>query len=187
MTQCNCFASALQVSDHLHRAETAIASTSFDHVLSVARNASYVCQQYASCPHCSDPSYLTIYVILLRKAAGCYQHLIASRSTGSSPSTTSSSSQSSASHGWYSGTTSRLRIGSFEVEASLDDRTKNLILRTEVRKAVEAAARLEMVLGPHSRKTQSHSRDETTVQYQRALVSQLREEVGNIERLLCAA
>jgi hypothetical protein len=183
MTLCNCFASALQVSDQLHRTETAIASTSFDYVLSVARNASYVCRQYASCPHCSDPSYFTIYVILLRKAAACYNYLIQSGSNGSSPSTTSSSSQGSSSHGWYGGT-SRLRIGSFEVEAALDEHTRNLILRTEVRRAVEAAAQLETVLGSSSVKGQSPSRDATTLQYQRALVSTLRDEVGNLERVL---
>ena len=183
MTQCNCFASALQVSDQLHRTETALSSATFDHVLSVARNASYVCRQYAACPYCSDPSYFTIYVIILRKAAVCYHHLIQSASTGSSPSATSSSSHGSSSHGWYGGT-SRLRVGAFEVEASLDDHTRNLILRTEVRRAAEAAAQLETVLGSHSIKGTNHGRDETTLQYHRAIVSALRDEVGNIERLL---
>jgi len=74
-------------------------------------------------------------------------------------------------------------VGAFEVEASLDDHTRNMILRTEVRRAVEAAAQLESVLGSNSVKGQSH-RDETTLQYQRAIVSALRDEVGNIERVL---
>lgn len=182
MSQCNCFASALQVSDQLHRTETALLSASFDHILNVARNASRVCQQYSTCPGCSDPSYFTIYIIILRKALACYNHLIKLLSTDTSPAT-SSCSQEWSSHGRYGGT-SRLRIGSFEVDAVLDDHTRNLILRTEVRKAAGAAAQLECVLRSNSVKTRNHSWAEATLQYLRSLVSELRDEVGNIERLL---
>jgi hypothetical protein len=185
MTECACFASALQVSEQLHRTEAALTSTSFDHILAVARQASYVCRQYASCANCVDPSYFTIYVIILRKAAVCYNHLARnSSSNGSSPGTASTSSYGS-SHSWYGGT-SRLRIGSFEVEAQIDEHTRNLILRTEVRRAAEAAAQLETVLGPHSVKGTNHSRDETTLQYQRGLVAALRQEVEGVERMLHA-
>jgi hypothetical protein len=182
MTECTCFASALQVSDQLHRTETALASTSFDQVLGTARHASAVCRQYAACVSCSDPSYFTIYVIILRKAAVCYNHLAHSSSTSSSPGTASTSSRGS-SQGWYGGI-SRLRIGNFEVEAAVDDHTRTVILRTEVRRAAEAASQLETVLGPGSVKASSHNRDEATLTYQRGLVAALRDEIAGVERTL---
>jgi len=181
--ECNCFASALQVSDQLHRTETALASTSFDQVLNTARFASSVCRQYASCHVCSDPSYFTIYVIILRKAMVCYIHLAHSSSNTSSPASVSTSSGGS-SQGWYSARTSRVRIGNFEVDAPLDDHTRTVILRTEVRRAAEAAAQLEAVLGPTSVKALAHHRDETTLQYQRGLVIALREEIAAVEQTL---
>ena len=182
MTECNCFSSALQVSDSLHRAETALASTSFDHILSISRWASAVVRQYASCAVCSDPSYFTIYVIILRKAASCYSSLAHSSSASSSPGTASTSSRGS-SQGWTGGTT-RVRIGNFEVDAPLDDHTRNVILRTEVRRASEAAAALEATLSPASVKGSTQSRDEATLTYLRGLVAVLREELGAVERLL---
>jgi hypothetical protein len=184
MTECNCFTSALQVSDSLHRTETALASSSFDHVLSIARWASAVVRQYASCAICSDPSYFTIYVIILRKAAGCYSSLAHSSSASSSPGTASTSSGGS-SQGWYGGTT-RVRIGNFEVDAPLDDHTRNVIMRTEVRRASEAAAQLESTLGSTSVKASTQARDDATLTYQRGLVTVLREELDAVERLLYA-
>jgi hypothetical protein len=183
MTECNCFASALQVSEQLHRTETALASASFDQVLNIARYASAVCRQYASCAICSDPSYFTIYVIILRKAVVCYNHLAHSSSNNSSPASASTSS-GGLSNSWYGGGTSRLRIGSFEVEAPLDDHTRAVILRTEVRRAAEAAAQLETTLSPGSVKASAHNRDETTLVYLRSLVSALREEIAAVERAL---
>jgi hypothetical protein len=183
MTECTCFASALQVSDQLHRTETALATASFDQVLSIARHASAVCRQYASCAICSDPSYFTIYIIILRKAAVCYNHLAHSSSTSSSPGTASTTSSAGSSQGWY-GPTSRLRIGNFEVEAAVDDHTRTVILRTEVRRAADAAAQLEAVLGPGSVKASGHNRDEATLTYQRGLVAALREEIAAVERTL---
>jgi len=178
MTECNCFASALQVSDQLHRTEASLASASFDQVLNIARYASAVCRQYASCTTCSDPSYFTIYIIVLRKAVVCYSYLAHSSSNTSSPASTSTSS------GGSSGGTSRIRIGAFEVEAPLDDHTRAVLLRTEVRRADEAAQQLEAVLGPGSVKASAHQRDETTLQYQRGLVVALREEIGAVEQKL---
>jgi hypothetical protein len=183
MTECTCFASALQVSDQLHRTETALATTSFDQILSIARHASAVCRQYASCVSCSDPSYFTIYIIILRKAAVCYHHLAHSSSTSSSPGTASTTSSAGSSQGSY-GQTSRLRIGNFEVEAAVDDHTRAVILRTEVRRAADAAAQLESVLGPGSVKASGHNRDEATLTYQRSLVATLREEIAGVERTL---
>lgn len=182
MTECTCFASALQVSDQLHRTETALASSTFDQVLSIARHASGVVRQYATCRSCSDPSYFTIYIIILRKAAVCYNHLAHSSSTNSSPGTSSTSSGGS-SQGWGGGTT-RLRIGNFEVDAPLDDHTRTVILRTEVRRAAEAAASLEAVLGAGSVKSNTQNRDEATLVYQRGLVAALIEEVAALERIL---
>ncbi|KIW09339.1 uncharacterized protein PV09_00243 [Verruconis gallopava] len=182
MTECNCFASALQVSDSLHRTETALASTSFDHILSVARWAAAVVRQYASCSMCSDPSYFTIYVIILRKAASCYSSLAHSSSASSSPGTASSSSGSS-SQGWF-GATTRVRIGNFEVDTPLDDHTRSVILRTEVRRASEAAAQLESTLDSTSVKATRQVRDEAALTYQRGLVAVLREELAAVERLL---
>jgi hypothetical protein len=183
MTECSCFASALQVSDQLHRTETALSSTSFDQVLSIARHASAVCRQYAACARCSDPSYFTIYIIVLRKAVVCYNHLARLSSTGSSPGTASTASSGGSSQGW-SGGTSRLRIGNFEVEAAVDDNMRTVILRTEVRRAANAASQLESVLGPGSVKASGHNRDEATLTYQRGLVAALREEVAGVERAL---
>ncbi|KAF2434841.1 hypothetical protein EJ08DRAFT_433451 [Tothia fuscella] len=178
MSECGCFASALQISDQLHRTETALTSTSFDQVLTVARHAQVVCRQYANCSRCSDPSYFTIYIIILRKATACYRYLVrSSSSTNSSPATGSTSSSS---NGVYNGT-SRLRIGNFEVDAPLDDHTRTVILRTEVRRAIEAAAHLDAVLSPHSVKT---SRDEATLSYLRGLVDALKEEISSVERSL---
>lgn len=182
MTECNCFANALSVSDSLHRTETALTSSSFDHILSISRWASAVVRQYASCAVCSDPSYFTIYVIILRKAAGCYSSLAHSSSASSSPGTASTSSGGS-SQGWSGGTT-RVRIGNFEVDAPLDDHTRNIILRTEVRRASEAAAQLESTLSPSSVKSSMQARDEATLTYLRGLVTVLREELSAVERLL---
>lgn len=183
MTECACFASALQVSDQLHRTETAFASTSFDQVLSIARHASAVCRQYAACRICSDPSYFTIYIIILRKASLCYNHLAHSSSTSSSPGTASTTSSAGSSQGGWYGPTSRLRIGNFEVEAPVDDHTRAVILRTEVRRAADAATQLEAVLSPGSVKAGVH-RDEATLSYLRGLVATLREEIAGVERLL---
>lgn len=183
MTECNCFASALQVSDTLHRTEAALAATSFDQVLSIARWGSAVCNQYAVCSQCSDPSYFTIYFLILRKVATCYSYLAHSSSTTSSPGTASTSSSGSSSQGWYGGTT-RVRIGNFEVDTPLDDRTRNVILRTEVRRALEAAAQLESVLSSNSVKASGAARDETTLVYHQSLVASLREEIAAIERAL---
>lgn len=178
MTECNCFASALQVSDQLHRTETALASTSFDQVLNTSRFASAVCRQYALCPNCSDPSYFAIYILVLRTAVRLYNHLTHTSSQNSSPSSVSSGSSQG-----YRGT-SRVRIGAFEVEAPLDDHTRAVILRTELRRAAEAALQLEIVLGPSSVKASTHHRDETTLQYQRGLVNALREEIAAVEQTL---
>jgi hypothetical protein len=188
MSECDCFASALQVSEQLHRTETALASTSFDHVLNVARQASVVCRRYASCSQCSDPSYFTIYVIILRKAAACYTHLAQHVvGQGSSPGTTASTGSSaggSTSSQWSYATTSRLRIGSFEVEAPLDEHTRTIILRTEVRRAAQTAAVLEAVLGPASIKASSRGTDEAALQYQRGLVATLTEDIRNVDKIL---
>lgn len=181
MTECHCFASALQVSDQLHRTETALASTSFDQVLNTSRFASSVCRQYASCHSCTDPSYFAIYVLVLRTAVRCYNCLAHASSNSSSPSSVSTSSSGS-SQG-YRGT-SRVRIGAFEVETPLDDHTRTVILRTELRRAAEAALQLEAVLGPSSVKASTHHRDETTLQYQRGLVNALREEIAVLEQTL---
>ncbi|KAF2404536.1 hypothetical protein EJ06DRAFT_526617 [Trichodelitschia bisporula] len=184
MSGCTCFASALQVSEQLHRTEAALASTAFDHVLNVARHASAVCRQYAACPLCADPSYFPLYVIILRKAAACYSHLIQAASpAGASPGTASTASGVSASSSGQGAHTSRVRIGAFEVDAPLDDHTRALILRTEVRRAAEAACALETVLGPGSPKAAAH-RDETALMYQRGLVGALREEIGALEGVL---
>lgn len=170
MTECACFASALHVSDQLHRTETSLATTAFDHILSTARRASAVCRTYAACPDCPDPAYFTLYVIILRKAAACYAHLAyspppphgsAALGQGASPGTASTSSSGGASSsaggsggggGWYAtqAATSRLRVGAFEVEAALDEQTRAIILRTEVQRAAGTAALLEAVLGPGS-------------------------------------
>ncbi len=184
MTECNCFASALQVSDSLHRTESALASTSFDSVLSINRWASAVVRQYAACSVCSDPSYFSIYIIILRKAASCYNSLAHSSSASSSPGTASTSSSSS-SQGWYGGTT-RIRIGNFEVDTPLDDHTRIVILRTEVRRASEAATQLESTLSSTSVKAAIQTRDEATLTYLRGLVVVLRDELAAIERLLYA-
>jgi len=181
MTECNCFASALQVTDQLHRTETALASTSFDQVLNTSRFASSVCRQYASCHSCSDPSYFAIYVLVLRTAVRCYNHL--AHTSSSSSNTSSPASVSSSSSQGYRGT-SRVRIGAFEVEAPLDDHTRAVILRTELRRAAEAALQLETVLGPSSVKASTHHRDETTLQYQRGLVIALRDQIAAVEQTL---
>jgi hypothetical protein len=182
MTQCGCFASALQVSDQLHRTETALASTSFDQVLSISRHASAVCGQYASCARCTDPNYFTIYVLILRKATSCYSHLVHSASSTSSSPGTASTSSGGSSQAWHGGT-SRLRIGNFEVEAPIDDYIRTSILRTEVRRASDAAGQLDAVLGPGSVKACA-PRDEATLVYLRSLVASLREEIGSVERTL---
>jgi hypothetical protein len=141
-----------------------------------------VVRQYASCAVCSDPSYFTIYVIILRKAASLYSSLAQSSSATSSPGTASTSSNGS-SQGWNGGTT-RVRIGTFEVDTPLDDHTRNVILRTEVRRASEAAAQLDSTLSSTSVKASMQARDEATLTYLRGLVAVLREELGAIERLL---
>lgn len=184
MTGCNCFADALRASESLHSTERGLASTSFDHILSVSRWASSVVRQYCSCTMCADPSYFTIYVIILRKAASCYSSLTHSSSASSSPGTASTSSGSS-SQGWNGGTT-RVRIGSFEVEAPLDDHTRNVILRTEVRSASEAAAQLESTLSSTSVKALLQARDEATLAYLQSQVAVAREELGAVERILYA-
>jgi hypothetical protein len=181
MTECNCFASALQVSEQLHRTETSLTSASFDQVLNTSRFASSVCRQYASCHSCSDPSYFSIYVLVLRSAVRCYNHLAHASSNTSSPSSVSTNSSGSSQH--YR-RTSRVRIGAFEVEAPLDDHTRAVILRTELRRAAEAALQLEAVLGPSSVKASTHHRDETTLQYQRGLVVVLREEIAAVDQTL---
>ena len=184
MTECNCFPAALQISDQLHRLEASLASTTFDQILTTARYVSAVCRQYAACPICSDPSYFTIYVVILRKAVVCYTHLTQSSSTTSSPGTASTSSAGS-SRGWYGGT-SRVRIGNFEVDAPLDDHTRAVILRTELRRAAEAAAQLGSVLSSGSVKGAPQMRDDVTLSYQSGLVSVLREEIAAVQRLLYA-
>jgi hypothetical protein len=191
MNECACFASALHVSEQLHRTETSLATTAFDQVLTTARRASAVCRTYASCPDCRDPSYFTLYVIILRKAATCYGHLAYSTGQGASPgtaSTTSSGASSSAGgggQGWFTGqATSRLRIGAFEIEAPLDEQTRTIILRTEVHRAAGTAALLEAVLGPNSVKAAAHGRDETALHYQRGLMATLKEEIATIDRYL---
>jgi hypothetical protein len=182
MTECTCFASALQVSDQLHRVEAALTSTSFDKVLGIARHASGVCCHYASCGSCPDPSYFTIYIIILRKVAACYSYFANSPSYNSSPGTSSTSSGAS-SQGGSSGGTSRLRIGTFEIEAPVDDHARTVILRTEVRRAADAATELDAVLGPGSIKAAVY-RDEATLMYLRGLVTALREEIVGVERIL---
>lgn len=184
MTDCNCFASALQVSDQLHRTEQSLASASVDQVLTASRFASSVCRQYASCRSCSDPSYFAIYVLVLRTAVRCYNYLARTSSNTPSPSSVStSSSRSSQSYR----PTSRVRIGAFEVEAPLDDHTRAVILRNELRRATEAAQQLETVLGPSSVKASTHHRDNTTLEYQRGLVKALKEEIAAVEQSLAAA
>jgi len=181
MPQCACFSSALQISDQLQRTESGLAYASFDQILTVARRASAICHHYAACTLCSDPSYYTIYVVILRKAANFYAHSVRSSSLGSSPGTASTSSGGSL--GSY-GSISRLRIGSFEIEAPLDEQTRAIILRTELRRAAEAASLLESLLGPHTTKPGLLHADEATHQYQRGLVSGLRDEISNLEGYL---
>jgi hypothetical protein len=69
------------------------------------------------------------------------------------------------------------------VDAPLDDHTRNVILRTEVRRASEAAAMLASTLGSTSVKASTQARDEATLTYQRGLVAVLREELAAVERL----
>lgn len=182
MTDCNCFASALQVSDQLHRTEQSLALASVDQVLNASRFASSVCRQYAACSSCTDPSYFAIYVLVLRTAVRCYNYL-AHTSNTSSPSSVSTSSSGS-SQGYRA--TSRVRIGAFEVEAPLDDHTRAAILRNELRRATEAAQHLDTVLSPSSLKASTHHRDNTTLEYQRGLVKALREEIAAVEQTLFA-
>jgi hypothetical protein len=184
MTECACFSSALQISEHLQRTESGLAYASFDQVLTVARQASVLCRQYAACPSCTDPSYFTIYVVILRKAAACYAHLIRSSNLAASPATSSTTSSTGSSSLGSQGSYTRLRIGAFEIEAPLDEQTRAIILRTEVRRALEAAMLLESVLGHHSVKPTVLRADEATVQYQRGLVATVKSEVGNLEQYL---
>lgn len=185
MTDCNCFASALQVSDQLHRTEQSIASASFDQVLKASRFASSVCRQYAACnfQSCSDPSYFAIYVLVLRASVRCYNYLAHTSSNTSSPSSVSTSSSGS-SQGYRA--ISRLRIGAFEVEAPLDDHTRVAILRNELSRAAEATQQLDTVLSPSSAKAAIHHRDHTTLEYQRSLVKALRDEIAAVEQILLA-
>lgn len=181
MTECTCFSSALQISEHLQRTESGLAYASFDQVLTVARQASAVCQQYAYCPSCADPSYFTIYIVILRKVTACYAHLIRASNLGQSPGTASTSSAgsgSSASHG----SITRLRIGAFEVEAPLDEQTRAIILRTELRRASEAAFMLEAAVGTQSMKPALLHSDEVTLHYHRTMIASLREEIANLEQ-----
>ncbi|KAE9988587.1 hypothetical protein EG328_009720 [Venturia inaequalis] len=183
MTDCNCFASALQVSDQLHRTEQALASASVDQVLNASRFASSVCRQYAACRSCTDPSYFAVYVLVLRTAVRCYNYLAHASSNNSSPSSVCTSSSGS-SQGYRA--TSRVRIGAFEVEAPLDDHTRAAILRNELSRAAEAARQLDGVLGPSSSKASTHRRDNTTLEYQRGLVEALRGEIAAVEQTLLA-
>lgn len=183
MTDCNCFSSALQVSDQLHRTEHSLASASLDQVLNASRFASSLCRQYAACPSCTDPSYFAIYVLVLRTAVRCYNYLAHASSNNPSPSSVSTSS--SASSQSYRAT-SRVRIGAFEVEAPLDDRTRAAVLRNELSRAAEAAQQLNTVLGPSSPKASTQYRDHTTLEYQRGLVRALREEIAAVEQILLA-
>jgi len=183
---CTCIYSALQVSDTLLRTEASLFSSSFDQVLNAARHASVVVRQYCHCAHCSDALYFTTYVVILRKAAVCYNHLanlsLRSPSTSSSPGRASNTSTSSGESSSYGGT-SRLRIGNFEVDAPVDDYTRSVILRTEVRRAADAAAELDTVMGPGSVKAYRQW-DQATLTYQRVVVANLQEEISAVERTL---
>jgi len=150
----------------------------------VARQASVVCRQYAACSNCTDPSYYTIFVIILRKAATCYAHLIRSSNLVSSPATASTTSSSGSSSFGSHGSYTRLRIGAFEIEAPLDEQTRSIILRSEIRHALEAAMLLESVLGHQSAKPAVLRSDEATLQYQRTLVATVRDEIANLEQYL---
>ena len=66
----------------------------------------------------------------------------------------------------------------------LFEQTRAIILRTEVRRALEAAAFLEAVLGAQSIKPALLRTDEATLHYHRSLVSSLREEVTGLEHYL---
>jgi hypothetical protein len=72
------------------------------------------------------------------------------------------------------------------VDTPLDDHTRNVILRTEVRRAAEAAGQLESTLSSTSVKASIQARDEATLAYLQGLVTVVREELGAVERLLYA-
>lgn len=184
MTECACFSSALQISDQVQRIENGLAYASFDQVLTVARRTSVLCRRYAACPNCTDPSYFTIYVVILRKTAACYNHLVRTSNLTQSPATVSTAGSTESGSSGSHVSLSRLRIGAFEIDAPLDDQTKVIILRTEIRRALEAAIFLESVLGHHSEKPAMLKSDEATLQYQRGIVSTARDELSSLEQYL---
>jgi ABC-type Fe3+/spermidine/putrescine transport system ATPase subunit len=180
MTACNCVAFALHTSEQLNRIESSLTSCSPDQILTTARQASLVCQQYALCPHCSVSASFVLFPALLSKSVALYDHLLRLPSQSSSP---AAASTSSASSGWY-GATTRLRIGAFEVEAGLDESTRAAILRAQVRRVAETATLLVAVVSPSGLKGGRNSLDESTVEYQRSLVTGVRDEIAALDQRL---
>jgi hypothetical protein len=179
MTTCTCLAFALHTCEQLNRIELNMPSAPLDQVMMVARQTRSVCHQYVLCPHCIDAGGFAVYPMLLSKAIGCYYQLLRSASQGASPGAASSSSGSSGGFGGIN----ILRIGSFEVEASLDEQTRAAILRAEVRRVAETVSVLDTVMSPSSLKGVQGS-NESALRYNLSLIAALKEEIGGLEHRL---
>jgi hypothetical protein len=189
-TPCSCLSFALQTSEQLAQVEEGFSPTTShpDHVMKIARKASDICQQYALCQHCCDPTSFPFYAMLLSKAASCYELLLHSPSHGASPGNASTSSGSSVE---VFRATSIVRIGAFEVETQLDEQTRAAILRAEVHRAAESATLLDAIVNPgHGGSLKggglesSGVDDPGMVQYHLSLVAAVRSEFADLERRL---
>jgi hypothetical protein len=183
MATCTCLATFLHVSEQLNQIESNLTLSSPDQILVAGRQASAACQQFALCAICGieQPTNFQWYTMLLSRAVTCYNHFLDSPSQHSSPAAISTAS--SGSSGWYGGT-SVLRIGAFEVEASLDAPTLLTILRAEVRRAAETAALLDACTNPGSLKRGLFNLDAETRQFYQSLVAAVCYEIASLNERL---
>jgi hypothetical protein len=180
MASCTCLTSYLQASGLLNQVETNLTLSSPDQILVAGRHTTAACQQFAFCAHCSteEPTNFSWWTMLLSRAIACYHQFLHLSSQYPSPATTSTTS--SGSSGVYGGA-SVLRIGDFEVEASLDAPTLLTILRAEIHRAAETVALLDGSLNPGSLKRGLYNLDAQTRQYYQSLMATLCEEIASLE------